>query len=645
MGARLDEWIRMGVTNVTTFVPWQAVESDISHTLTRFLQAAAERKLTVSLILTPEVGVHFANSGLPKDLFSKPENTARHTHGGAVPVALPPNAFPLPSLAAPEFTKRYHNFLSRIDSLLADLGRAQPQLLEKVTVVLTGSYFKYYRAPHDSAPGAFGGSAGDQSGCAAVAYRQRLEQFYAQREFTDPTPAAAARWKTRALEEVNRRWFAQHSEDVFRSRSTQFIRRKATSVKLRPIELYTPEADPAFSYSNFVQLVTGANGNFPRLSSLVDEAATRAAAAGEGSEAAPFVHFTGLGSFRTLSDSEKQFLILKSLLLMGGRGGGILVDESEWFALSRSFRTRAEALARSLAQAELRIRTRALYLAPHLWSGAGTLWDELRSRAGHGARLVSSVDLVTRDRSAEIAFVDPSYILTRDALARLAGWARGGRVLVLPRTPLYTEAARAELAEALEAGGQALEISLGVPYRLHRLGEGRLVLFDVPEGASMRGEALASWQTFLASALSVAGVQAPCSLSDARLDAIPLDRREGGAGLFILNGTSRPVAADLLFPTEVCVSDLATSFAMGPREPQAAAAGGPAPVVPANRFALEVPPCGILPISVDGLDRDFEERRAALLTSEVLKTHAETAAANELAGLGSGGADLEATWS
>ena len=46
MGSRLDELMLMGINSIATFVPWQAVESDIAHTLPRFLQAVADRKMT-----------------------------------------------------------------------------------------------------------------------------------------------------------------------------------------------------------------------------------------------------------------------------------------------------------------------------------------------------------------------------------------------------------------------------------------------------------------------------------------------------------------------------------------------------------------------------------------------------------------------
>src|SRR5690242_8678671 len=57
MSSRLDELLKQGVSQIATFVPWQVAEADISHKLTRFLQATSERRMSVYLILTPEVGV------------------------------------------------------------------------------------------------------------------------------------------------------------------------------------------------------------------------------------------------------------------------------------------------------------------------------------------------------------------------------------------------------------------------------------------------------------------------------------------------------------------------------------------------------------------------------------------------------------
>ncbi len=651
MAAKLDALIRQGVSHLASFVPWQAVESDISHTLPRFLQAVAERKLTLSLILTPEVGVHYPNSGLPRDLFSKPENTARNVDGNPVAVALPPNLFALPSLTSPEFLKRYHNFLSRIDTLLADLSKTQPWLLEGVTAVLTGSYWKYYRNPMSHGR-AFSGSTGDYSGAASVAFRQRVEQHFSSREFQDPTPASANRWKARGLEDVNRRWFYQQSEDVFRWRSSQFLRRKAASLKVSQIELYTPEADPAGTYSSLLQAMAGGRGDFRRLSDLASEYSTRGTSVGDD-RAPSYMHWTKLGAFRSLSDSEKQFLILKSLLLMGGQGGGVFIDEAEWLSLSAGFRSRAENLGRMVRQKSLSLGTSAYYLAPHLWSGAGILWDELQTRLPGNARWISSPVPAGHDEHAKLVIVDPACVMTREVVERLVGLASRGKIVALPRSTLYTEGAGRELETAFRSR-KAIDMSLGVSYRLEPVGHGKIVLFELPEGLSTQGETLSAWKTFVDSLFSLAGLHSNCRVSDGRLQVVALDKPDGEKGMFIMNGTPHAVNADLFFPLDVTVSDLTLSIAGPKRETMTMVGSKPAqfqgptsPRVeqrPASRFALEVPPFGILPISVSGLGEEGEERRAARLTGDLMRVQAVDSAKNELPGFDVRGPGMDSVW-
>ena len=629
MRARLDELLQHGISHIATFVPWQAVESDISHTLSRFLQAASDRRMTVSLIVTPEVGVHFPNSGFPKDIVAKKENLAAHVHGGPVIANMAPNAFSLPSLFSSELNKRYTSFLTRIDNFLADLGRSQPELLKGVNIVTTGSIWKYYRSPRSATSGAFWGSAGEYSNSSNLAFRQKIEEFFSTREFADPNLAAANRWKTRNLEETNRRWFFQQAEDQFRAKTFQHLRRKSAYVPATEMELYTPEADPAIFYSSFMQMLSGGNADFEALSELIDEYGSRLSM-GSKTKAVPALHWSGLAGFNKLSDSEKQFLILKSLLIMGGQGGGILIDANDWFALSNNFRMRTETLARQLSSGNLRIRTRALYLAPHLWSGASPLWDDLREKVGFSARVVSSVDLVLRERNSEVLVVDPNFIFTRDQILKLIAWARAGRTLVIPRSALYTEAARAELEQVLNST-QRIEMALGVPYRLHGVGDGKLFICDYND-SNLSGESMAQWSTFMSSVLSVANVQGYCRVSDSRLTAIPLERRGGGLGLFVLNGTRAKVGGDIVFQEPVRVSDLSVALSARPED----ATGTDC----SPRFSLEVPACGIFPLAVDGQRfMDLEER---FLAAEMQDTTAKTvlrAGQSELPGI------EESTWS
>lgn len=656
-GQRLDELLKSGINQFGAFVPWQAVESDVTHTLTRFLQAVSARRMTVHLILSPELGIHYPNSGIPKDIVSKPENISFHYQSGQsgkIVVNLPPNSFALPSVFAPEFSKRYFSFLSRLDSYFTDLGKNQPELLKCVRAVLTGSFWKYYRSPLASALAPFGGTGGDYSSHASVAYRQRVDQFYSQREFMDPTPSSANRWKTRSLEEMNRRWFYQQSEDIFRNRTFQTVRKRCGGLQIAEVEMHTPEADPSVTYSNFLQMVSGGRSDFSKLSLIISEAASRISFSGcshqgqgLGSQsgaaahsAPPFAHWTSMGGFRLLSEPEKQFLILKSLLLLGAQSGGFSIDEAEWFALSANFRTRAETLARSLSQGELSFKTRALYLVPHLWSDYGTLWEELATRLGPEAKMIASPDLIHREKSAAILVVDPSFILNRDSIHRLIAWAKSGRLVALPASQLYTQQAKLELEQLLSAT-QKIEVDLGLPFRLHAVGDGKLVVYDIPNQflgqavgqSALKGEPLTVWQNFLNAVLSVADVETVCRLSDSRLTSIWFERKCGGHALFVLNGTHRSVSADIIFPMDVQVEDFGVALNQGVPQPAGSARSDKPSVSSANRFSLDVPPMGILPMIVSGLDfTQLRERQiAAQLAPETIEG-AFSSAATELPG-------------
>ncbi len=626
IGARLDELLKRGITQFATFVPWQAAESDISNLLSRVLQAAADREMSVYLILSPEVGVHYPNSGFPKDLIAKPENRAQHSQSGPVTSYSPPNSFHLPSLFSPDFNKRYYSFLSRMDGILSDLARTQPQWVSRVTAVLTGSVWKYYRSPVASAQHPFGGPAGDYSAHAAVAYRQRVDQFYSQREFMDPTPSSANRWKTRSLEEVNRRWFYQQSEAVFRNRSLHAMRKKSNQVKMTEMELFTPESDSSVIYSHFLQWMAGGHIDFNKLSNLLDEAVSRSSFS-NSSPAPLWTHWTCMGGFRMLAEAEKQFLILKSLLLGGGQGGGVLIDEAEWFSFSAAFRGRVESIARSLVEKRLQLKPRAYYWVPHLWSDYGTLWDEIRERMGPTVRMISSLELILTGESANLLIVDPSTIMTRETIQKLVAWTKSGRVVVLPRTKLYTELARQELEQTV-AQTRRMEIDIGLTYQLYGLGEGKLIVYDTLDAVSLKGEPLSAWQVFLNAILSIAEIESYCQLSDPRLKVIPLEVEGDRLATFILNGSPRPVTADMVYSREVQVGDLGQALVndsqSGPELDSAA---------PGHRFTLDVPPFGVLPLVVEGfnLAASRERHLAAGLAVETRES-ADQAAMNELPG-------------
>jgi len=624
---RLDDLLKKGVTEVVSFVPWQAVEADISHALTRFLQAAAERKITVQLVVSPEVGISYPNSGIPRDVLAKSECLALNAEGKPCVQVSSPNSHTLPSLLAPEFQKRYQSYLQRVDHFLLDvMRRSEPGVLDRVQLVLTGSYWKYYRVPSQCLVTAFDGMAGDYSAAAGMIFRNRVEQRFSDPEFCEPSPASANRWKQKSMEEVNRRWFYQQSEDQFRTKAGHFFNRKALSVAVEQMELFSPESDPAFLYSRVLSHVSNAKADFTKLAGLVDEAATHRAQA-SGSSVAPWVNWGATGSFASLSMSEKQFLILKGILLLASQSGGVLVDSEEWFSLSDSFRRKAESLARSLGNGEYRLRQRVFYWNSHLWSSGGGLWDELEGRLGSLCRMIASEEALRGEEGmdADLLVVDPSLILTRSEMVHLLTWTRGGRVTAIPRSVLYTERARAELSRVTN-GAQRLDLHVGVPFELYTMGEGKLVIYD--SQVLDKAESLEVHRQFIQALMGLGAIKNPCVMSDSRLQVIGLERRGGGRGIFVLNPQQRALESDLIFPNDVCVEDLGQQLQNSDAGSSAELSG-----VSAQKFHLEVPPCGVLPMQV--LDVQWEdelERRQAARLAEQADRMAESMAAGALAG-------------
>ncbi|MBU6375618.1 MAG: hypothetical protein KGQ59_06445 [Bdellovibrionales bacterium] len=604
---RLDQLIQRGVSEIVSFVPWQAVEADISHLLSKFLQAAADRNISVSLVVSPELAIAYPNSGIPRDVLQKPECLALDADGQPLVVISAPNSHALPSILSAEFLKRHQSYLQRVDHYLHDaVKRGGAHVLHRVRLILTGSFWKYYRTPRHSVFSAFDGPSGEFTPASLIQLRNRIEQRFSEQEFCEPTAASSNRWKTKSMEEINRRWFMQQSEEQFRSRAAQFFNRKSLSVSLEQVELYTPEVDPSFHYSRTMSLISGAKADFSRLADLVDEAGQRHSQV-SGDAVGSWLHWSGSGAFASLSTQERQFLILKSLLLLGAQSGGVLIDAEEWFSLSESFRRRTETLARSLAQGEYRLRQRACYWNSHLWSSGGNLWSELSGRLGSLSQMIASDQYLQSEAAGEIdlLLVDPTVIFTGLQLTRILSWTRAGRVTAIPRSLLYTEKARHELQRILSGDlrTERLDLHVGLPFELHVMGQGKLVVYDAH--ALEKSDSPEVARQFIQALMGLAEIRNPCAMSDERLQVIGLERQSGGRGIFILNPYQKVLASELVFSNEVVIEDLAHQLegaSLDDRED-----------FKAQRFHLEIPPCGVLPLQVMDArwKSDLEQREAS----------------------------------
>ncbi|MFL5815374.1 MAG: hypothetical protein ACJ763_17490, partial [Bdellovibrionia bacterium] len=292
---------------------------------------------------------------------------------------------------------------------------------------------------------------------------------------------------------------------------------------------------------------------------------------------------------------------------------------------------------------DLALQAPAVYLAPHLWSGPTALWREFSKKAKTRARKVASLDLALADRNARLLMVDPGTVFTRDVIRKLIQWVScdNQRVLALPRSVLFTENARAQL-ELIMSGAKQIDVNLGVSYRVlsgGNAGQGKLVIYDVPESAltqEMQGQ---EWASFITQILALAEVESDCQASDSRIELITLERADRSSGLFVLNGSRQPVSVDLFFPVNVSIADLATVIERSAQmsgKPQRS--GSDSMVEPAKRFTLDVPPCGVLPLAVErvGMAQSRAEQSAADRLSDLNFDNAMTAAANELPGLSEG---------
>ncbi|MBN22318.1 MAG: hypothetical protein CL678_13635 [Bdellovibrionaceae bacterium] len=600
---RLDALSQEGVHSLSTFIPWQVFESDLSQRLTKFLQATALRNIQVQLLPMPELGLHYPYSGFPRDLISNPEVYAKNYQGHETLVSLPPNVFALPSLFSEAFSKRFYNYQNKFFMYLGDLEKNQPEYLDHVEIQWTGSLWKYYRAPRSHHRKLFSGFAGDRSRAASIVYRKTMDRIFQDPEFSDGNRTQANQWKTQSFETVNRQWFYQLSEERFRNKGMDHFRRLAPALPHRSIELYIPEADPVSNHSNFLQMVSGSFGDVKRISTLLNEYISRATSVDE-SHCPPFVYFPELGGFQKLKINEKQFLLMKALLLFGGRGGGVFIDVDQWIQFSQGFRKKVESLGNQLAQRKLRLKNRAIYLTTHTWSPTGILWDELEKKIGKGLRLTSSFDLLEQDQETSLCVIDPSLILTRERLEKLLNWMRCGRALVLSQSALMTADAKKLLDQKLNQVDPEMTafIEGDLPYHVHGVEDGTLIQFSLPQVMELQGELLVAWRGFVNQVLNLSGLKEHWKIADARIEVIPMSRAEGSKGLslFVLNPSERQITADLFFDKKVEVLDF-QSWMNGQRPS----------INEEDRLlecTLDIPPKGILPLGTYGIDWVFERK-------------------------------------
>jgi hypothetical protein len=149
-----------------------------------------------------------------------------------------------------------------------------------------------------------------------------------------------------------------------------------------------------------------------------------------------------------------------------------------------------------------------------------------------------------------------------------------------------------EMIERALKNPQVIRMEAGVPLQIIPNAHGKIVIYEPVEGLAKRPESSASWQNAMQSLFSLAHLVEGPKISQSRVSMVPLQCKDGSQGLFLLNSSSQTSAGEILFSKSVSVGDLAAHLA----------GTGPSPhAPPANRFAVDVPAYGVLPLQIEGL--------------------------------------------
>ncbi len=573
--------------NVISFVPWQAVESDISHQLTKFLQAVCERQINLFLILTPELGVAYPYSGLPLDIAAQKDHAARLSDGSPVTVYLPPHCIQIPSLFSPVWDKRYTAFLSRMNSFFAETGRLSPKLMARVTVCLSGGYWKYLRNKE---------CMGDASFFASQQYRQKTQHYFAGKEFV-----SHQKWKVKAYEARNRAWFHQQAEDQFRRKSYEGIKKKS-AIKALEVDLFLPEAHFDATSMNLVRMLYGTY-DFRKTIELYDEALLAVPRTVTKRPAHRVMHLSTVGNFRHFDEQQRQFLALKALLV----AGTIAVDTDVWHKFSESFRTRLETLAAMLQRGELRPSVQAIYVTGHLWAQRHVLAQIVQQQLPATLRILAHVPFISYFQEASMVVIDPDLIVTQSDMLHIVASARTGVLIVLPRSAILTDDARQVLERSLESH-EHLRLDQGCSYDLYVSGASRIVIAFTEDASSLL--------VFVRSMMSLADIMPLCQLQNQQLALFPM-RYGQAVALFVLNSGAQTMEADMVFTQTVAVADL-----YNPKQP-----------IETSRVTLPVPGYGVLSLALTGISiTEQHERRLAQLAALDTQNAVDAIAESMLAG-------------
>lgn len=473
----LERFRESGADTISVWVPWSHLETDRLHLLQKFVRQVMASGMSLRLGITPELGLGYANGGVPDDLLRDPQNLAQDRLGHPFYACVPPNMHPLVSLLAPAVFQRYGHFLLKLTQELTEVFAEG--MTGNIELVVTDSFFKHYRNA--------GMPASDHGD-----YSLRHTQYGGYRK---------------------EEWTPLLAEKIFHTRAYDFLESRFARfkhVKVSSKNLFARDA----SYGRLLEELIASGPNYNDLfRSLVKARATCSVA--------------WFDDLRKLKDRERNFLLSSSVVIFDE----IWLNEQDYFALTNSFRTKLRKLGKDFSSGDAALSRPAISFVQNRFAPA-RISSILQDKLGSGLKFKTSLNELTlaEKMRTKLFTVEEGYSLEIGQTRELFQLAKDRDCTVVVFKSSLCEAGIKEFRKL-----KTFRLNHGWFFEIGMYPDGgHVLLIEGQESANL------SMDTLGDSLLSVARIDPVCSFDRANTGVISLaiDWREGKQSvktIFLMN--------------------------------------------------------------------------------------------------------------
>jgi|GEM_PF-5444056 len=560
----LEQAKRSGIHELFIYPPWSLLESDITHSLPKFLEQAVDQGFTVRIYASLPPASSMPLGGMPRDLLKNEAKLARDSEGRPFSRWSAPEPHLYPSLYDGETQKRFLAAFHKLEGLVK--GALASQKNSRGELILCGGM------------SAFDLSVGvnwnrfDRSSAAQADFEKL--------KFSDPLKADLLNQHQHAKSNLERRL------------SDQFLRKNL------PFEKFAWECPEVHPYA-LGNAISALEANVLGQEDILEADPIY----GRGHRDR-WCWYVEEGALSRLSGPQRQSLILRSLLLYGGPTSGVVLPVREWFSCSEKFKGVALSLAKRIAsEAIVPVTDLVVCEGSDVPHAVSPLFRSLRERHGSRVRRASPVDSMSGAQIApKLMWFTEDRFIEREEFPFIQGFIENGGVVVMPKNPRAESSVATKISRLGRGGGSELKLNLPLPVSIVEVGRGKIIKYAQERDACFSRE-LADM------ALKIAGLEAIGELrAGAGMEVLwfyrdpktqPIDPLHS-TSVFIFNGTENPVTSELNFSGEVSFYDDARVY-------QGQGVSEELKLGHSQSFEMSVPAYGVISLAIDGMGHDLQE--------------------------------------